>query len=47
MPSTVLGTFMYIASQLILATAHWDKIMIPFHCLGNRFSEAKWNSRSQ
>lgn len=46
MPSTVLGTFTYIAFQLILATAHWDKIIIPLCCLGNRLREAEWNSRS-
>lgn len=42
MPSTVLGTFVYIAFQLILPTAHWDKTVIPFYCLGNRLGEAKW-----
>lgn len=47
MLSTVLGILMYTASQLILATAHWDKIIIPFYCLGNRFSEAKWNSHNK
>lgn len=43
MPSALLGALrdVYIASQLILATALWDKTIIPFYCLGNRLSETK------